>query len=158
MQYPLLTIHSSIERSTTYYYFTLLSGVTLLAVQSFRDSIAWQRAMYLSTNIYAVTSSFPKEEIFGLTNQLRRASVSIASNIAEGQGRLTSGEFMHFLGMARGSALEVQTQLELAERLRMGVPAELQAVQVQATEVVRILNAILSNLRNRPARNRRAPN
>jgi len=114
--------------------------------------------MDLSTNIYAVTSSFPKEEIFGLTNQLRRASVSIASNIAEGQGRLTSGEFMHFLGMARGSALEVQTQLELAERLRMGVPAELQAVQVQATEVVRILNAILSNLRNRPARNRRAPN
>ena len=114
--------------------------------------------MDLSTSIYAVTNTFPKEEMFGLTNQLRRASVSIASNIAEGQGRLTSGEFMHFLGMARGSALEVQTQLELAHRLEMGVPSELEAAQKQATEVVRILNSVLSNLRNRPARNRAAPN
>jgi four helix bundle protein len=82
--------------------------------------------MDLSTTIYAATITFPKEEMFGLTSQLRRASVSIASNIAEGQGRLTSGEFMHFLGMARGSALEVQTQLELAKRLGMGVPSELE--------------------------------
>ncbi|HEV2577602.1 MAG TPA: four helix bundle protein [Acidobacteriaceae bacterium] len=127
-------------------------------MKSFRDSIAWQRAMDLSTTIYAATSTFPKEEMFGLTNQLRRASVSVASNIAEGQGRLTSGEFMHFLGMARGSALEVQTQLELAQRLELGIPSKLEAAQIQATEVVRILNAVLSNLRNRPARNRTAPN
>jgi four helix bundle protein len=80
-----------------------------MAVQSFRDSIAWQKAMDLSTAIYSATRSFPREEMFGLTSQLRRASVSIASNIAEGQGRLTTGEFMHFLGMARGSALEVET-------------------------------------------------
>ena len=87
-----------------------------MAVKSFRDSIAWQRAMDLSHEIYQVTRMFPKEEIFGLTNQLRRASVSIASNIAEGQGRLTQEEFLHFLGMARGSALEVETQLEIAKR------------------------------------------
>jgi four helix bundle protein len=67
-----------------------------MAVQSFRDSIAWQKAMDLSTAVYSVTRPFPREEMFGLTSQLRRASVSIASNIAEGQGRLTSGEFMHF--------------------------------------------------------------
>ena len=87
-----------------------------MAVKSFRDSIAWQRAMDLSHEVYQVTRTFPKEEIFGLTNQLRRASVSIVSNIAEGQGRLTQGEFLHFLGMARGSALEVETQLEIAKR------------------------------------------
>lgn len=128
-----------------------------MGVQSFRDSIAWQRAMDLSTTIYAATKAFPKEEMFGLTNQLRRASVSVASNIAEGQGRLTSGEFMHFLGMARGSVLEVQTQLELAQRLELGVPSELDAAQQQANEVIKILNSVLSNLRNRSARNRTSP-
>ena len=113
--------------------------------------------MDLSRTIYAATSAFPKEEMFGLTNQLRRASVSVASNIAEGQGRLTSGEFIHFLGMARGSALEVQTQLELAQRLNLGTANELEVAQTQAVELVRILNSVLSNLRNRPPRNRAAP-
>lgn len=105
--------------------------------------------MDLSTCIYAATSTFPKEEMFGLTNELRRASVSIASNIAEGQGRITSGEFIHFLGMARGSALEVQTQLELALRLQMGIASELETAQTRATEVVRILNSVLANLRSK---------
>jgi len=118
-------------------------------VQSFRNSIAWQRAMDLSTATYAATRMFPKEEMFGLTNQLRRASVSIASNIAEGQGRLTSGEFLHFLGMARGSALEVETQLELAIRLGLGVQSDIIEVQRQATEVVKILNAVISTTRSR---------
>ena len=108
-----------------------------MAVQSFQDSIAWQRAMDLSTAVYAATRVFPKEEMFGLTNQLRRASVSIASNIAEGQGRLTTGEFIHFLGMARGSALEVETQLELASRLEFGEVRDLTEVQFQATAVVK---------------------
>ena len=129
-----------------------------MAVQSFRDSIAWQKAMDLSTAIYSVTRSFPREEMFGLTSQLRRASVSIASNIAEGQGRLTTGEFMHFLGMARGSALEVETQLELAMRLRMGVESDLKAVQLSATELVKILNSILSTMRERKKRELRETN
>jgi four helix bundle protein len=114
--------------------------------------------MDLSVCIYAATSTFSKEEMFGLTSQLRRASVSIASNIAEGQGRLTSGEFIHFLGMARGSALEVQTQLELALRLQIGVASDLEAAQTVATEVVRILNSILSNLRSKQQRSRSTPN
>ena len=129
-----------------------------MAVQSFRDSIAWQKAMDLSTAIYSATRSFPRDEMFGLTSQLRRASVSIASNIAEGQGRLTIGEFMHFLGMARGSALEVETQVELATRLRMGVESDLKAVQSSATELVKILNSILSTMRERKKRELRGIN
>jgi four helix bundle protein len=126
-------------------------GRAHMTVKSFRDSIAWQKAMELSTAVYEVTKAFPKEELFGLTNQLRRASVSIPSNIAEGQGRLTLGEFAHFLGMARGSALEVETQLELAKRLGLGSQRELTDVQTLASEVVKILNAVLSNLRQKRA-------
>lgn len=126
-----------------------------MAVKSFRDSIAWQRAMDLSHEIYQVTRMFPKEEIFGLTNQLRRASVSIASNIAEGQGRLTQGEFLHFLGMARGSALEVETQLEIAKREGFANVAAIERAQSIASEVVRILNAVITSLRKpKPAPNR----
>ncbi len=100
--------------------------------------------MKLVAEVYTATQRFPKEEIFGLTNQLRRASISIPSNIAEGQGRLTTGEFVHFLGMARGSALEVQTQLEAAKMLRFGDLAALDRAEDTAIEVVRILNAAIA--------------
>jgi four helix bundle protein len=83
----------------------------MAAVESFRDLVVWQRAIELSVAVYKLTVAFPREEIYGLTSQIRRASVSTASNIAEGQGRRTPGEFAQFLGMARGSNLEVQTQL-----------------------------------------------
>lgn len=118
-----------------------------MAVARFRDSVGWQKAMALIAEVYTATSSFPKEEMFGLTNQLRRASVSVASNIAEGQGRLTTGEFVHFLGMARGSTLEVQTQLEAARMLRFGRSDELDSADALATEVVRILNAAIATSR-----------
>jgi four helix bundle protein len=114
--------------------------------------------MDLSTAVYAVTKAFPKEEMFGLTSQLRRASVSVASNIAEGQGRLTSGEFIQFLGIARGSVLELQTQLELAQRLRLGTPSEIESAQQQATELLKILNSVLSKLRSRSANKPTSPN
>jgi four helix bundle protein len=123
-----------------------------MGVQTFRDSIAWQKAMDLSVAVYGVTRIFPKEELFGLTSQLRRASVSIASNIAEGQGRLTSGEFAHFIGMARGSVLEVETQLELSTRLGLGSEKEMRACQALAGEIVRILNGVLTGLRTRKAK------
>jgi four helix bundle protein len=105
--------------------------------------------MDLATTIYYVTRCFPKEEMFGLTSQLRRASVSIASNIAEGQGRATVGEFIQFIGMARGSTLEVQTQLELALRLELGVTHEIESTQAKAVELLLILNAILKTTRAR---------
>jgi len=114
----------------------------------FQDSIGWQKAMALIVEAYRATAKFPKEEMFGLTSQLRRASVSIASNIAEGQGRLTTGEFVHFLGMARSSCLEVQTQIEAAKMLGFGVPEELDKAQEIAMEVVEILNASIAT--NKP--------
>ena len=76
--------------------------------------------MELTLVVYRLTQSFPREEMFGLTNQMRRSAVSIPSNIAEGQGRLNTREFRQFLGVARGSVCEVQTQLEIARRLGLG--------------------------------------
>jgi four helix bundle protein len=79
--------------------------------QAFQDLTVWQRATELTVCIYSLTRSFPKEEQYGLTSQLRRAAVSVASNIAEGRGRGTEGEFRQFLNIAQGSTYEVQTQL-----------------------------------------------
>ena|SRR6185312_16725328 len=78
---------------------------------SYRDLIVWQKATAMVTDIYRSTQHFPREEMFGLTSQLRRSAVSVASNIAEGQGRLSKGEFRHFLGQARGSLIELETQV-----------------------------------------------
>jgi four helix bundle protein len=115
----------------------------------YRDSIAWQKSMQLTAQVYRLTQSFPPDERFGLTNQLRRASVSIPSNIAEGKGRASSGELIQFIGHARGSTLEVQTQLEIAVMLGFGDKTEVQHAQEQAAEVLRILNASMATLRAR---------
>ena len=85
--------------------------------QSYRDLVAWNKAMELVMEVYMLTQGFPKEEIFGLMSQLRRSAVSIPSNIAEGQGRLSKGEFRNFLGNARGSLSELETQVLIAEKL-----------------------------------------
>jgi four helix bundle protein len=79
--------------------------------QAFQDLTVWQRAMELTVAIYGLTKRFPKEEVYGLSSQLRRAAVSIASNIAEGRGRGTDGEFKQFLSIAQGSTYEIHTQL-----------------------------------------------
>ena len=79
--------------------------------QDARDLIVWQRAIELTVEIYKLTRSFPKEEMYGLTSQMRRASVSVASNIAEGRGQLNPAEFRQFLGIAQGSIFELKTQL-----------------------------------------------
>jgi four helix bundle protein len=115
----------------------------------YRDSIAWQKAMELTALIYQVTRGFPPEERFGLTNQLRRASVSVPSNIAEGKGRISTGELVQFLGIARGSVLEVQTQLEIAVMLGFGEEAEINRAHTLASEVLRILNASLVTMREK---------
>jgi four helix bundle protein len=88
------------------------------ALKSFRELIVWQKSMELVEAVYLHTRSFPREEIYGLTSQLRRAAVAIPSNIAEGQSRNTSGEFLQFLGISIGSLAELETQVELAFRLR----------------------------------------
>ena len=91
---------------------------------SYRELIAWQKAMKLVTEIYEATQRFPSEERYGLTNQLRRASVSVPSNIAEGQARFSQKEFHHFLSQARGSLVEIETQLLIARNLKYLQPAK----------------------------------
>jgi four helix bundle protein len=115
----------------------------------FRESIAWKKAMELTRAVYQLTAAFPREEMFGLTNQLRRASVSIASNLAEGQGRLTLREFLHFLGVARGSTLEVLTQLEIALMMGLGDATQLQSAQELAEDVRRIISASIATTRTK---------
>jgi len=85
--------------------------------ENYRDLIAWQKAMELVVKIYRATQSFPPEERYGLTAQLRRAAVSIPSNIAEGKGRFSPGDVAHFMIQARGSLLEVETQVLIAQTL-----------------------------------------
>ena len=88
-----------------------------MPLQSYKELVVWQKGIEFVAEIYRSTRAFPKEELYGLTNQLRRAAVSIPSNIAEGQGRLSRGEFKQFLGHARGSLFEVESQLIMARML-----------------------------------------
>jgi len=102
--------------------------------------------MQISLYTYRLTSAFPKEEIFGLTNQMRRAAVSIASNIAEGYGRNSRGEYKQFLGIARGSNAEFYTQLLLAKRLGYGTPSRTKELEGLSQEVSMMLNSLISKL------------
>jgi four helix bundle protein len=118
---------------------------------SYRDLIVWQKAKLLAVSVYCITEVFPKTKIYGLTSQLRRASISVASNIAEGQGRLTRGEFLQFLGHSRGSLLEVQTQLEIAKELGFLEEAQFQEIEKLSTDVLKLLNGLMESLRPRAA-------
>jgi len=113
---------------------------------SFRDLKVWQRAIELSVATYKLTRDFPTEELYGLTSQLRRAAVSIASNIAEGYGRVSAGEYRQFIGVARGSTLELQTQLVIAGRLGLGKPALTTEVEGLSEEVGKMLWALAKKL------------
>jgi four helix bundle protein len=115
--------------------------------ESFKDLLVWQRAVQMTVAIYNLTASFPPGERFGLTNQLRRASVSVASNIAEGYGRSTRGEYVLFLGHARGSTFEVQTQLVIAEALGYGTAQTRKSAESLSIEVSRMIVAIMTKLR-----------
>lgn len=99
--------------------------------------------MELTVTVYDLTRTFPKEEIYGLTSQLRRASVSIASNIAEGRGRGSDGEFRQFLNIAQGSTYEVQTQLLVARRLKIGDQALLDQAEALCIETSKMLGAFI---------------
>ena len=113
----------------------------------YMDLIGWQKAMDLVTEIYRLTKKIPKEEIFGLTSQLRRAAVSIPSNIAEGQGRLSKGEFRVFLGNARGSLSELETQIIITKNLEFISESEATGLLEQASEVGRILKGLIASMK-----------
>jgi len=120
-------------------------------VQSYRQLIVWQKAMDMAADIYQATESLPKQELYGLTSQLRRAATSVAANVAEGQGRRSTGEFCHFLGIARGSLYEVETELLLARSLRFMSEADCDTVLELTTEVARLLNGLMNSLEQRTA-------
>jgi four helix bundle protein len=117
-------------------------------VQSYRDLVAWNKAMELVAEIYRMTRDFPKEELFGLTSQIRRAAVSIPSNIAEGKGRLSKGEFRQFLGNARGSLAELETQILIAQDLHYMREAEANRSLAMVEEVGKVINGLLSAVKN----------
>lgn len=114
---------------------------------SFKDLVVWQKAVHLCSIIYRLSASFPESEQFGLTSQLRRASVSIPSNIAEGHGRATKGEFVQSLGHARGSNCELQTQLILANSLGLCPRESCEPAEALSAEISRMLNALINKLR-----------
>jgi four helix bundle protein len=119
--------------------------------RSYRELLVWQKAKVLAIHAYKATEQFPRTETYGLTSQLRRAAVSVASNIAEGQGRLTSGEFIHFLGQARGSLLELDTQLAIALDLNYLRPDGYEILDRDLYQVLGLLNRLIESLRKNRA-------
>lgn len=115
-------------------------------IESYQDLVVWQRAMQMTVSVYQLTRQLPKDEMFGLTSQMRRAAVSVASNIAEGYGRNSAGEYRQFLGMARGSNLELQTQILLCPRLGYCSSEQSKEAFSLSTEVGKMLNSLLTKL------------
>ncbi len=118
----------------------------MVTVQSYRELIAWQKAMDLVVQTYRVTLGWPRNELYGLTNQVRRASVSVPANIAEGQGRSSTKEFLHHLSIAHGSLREVETHLLISQRLGYTDESTCNVVLSQASEVGRILQGLMKSL------------
>ncbi len=118
-----------------------------MAVKSYAELEVWQLAMSLAEDVYGIVSTFPKGEQFALSSQLRRAVVSIPSNIAEGFGRDTTKDLLHFIAMARGSLYEVRTQIELAGRLRYISNSE--TIFDKIDRVAMMLNSLSAKLRRR---------
>ena len=112
---------------------------------SFRELTVWQRSMQLTVAVYKLTQEFPREELYGLTSQIRRSAVSLPSNIAEGHGRLNTAEFRQFLGIARGSNCELQTQLEIARALGYGNPKLVNEAESLSNEVEKMIYSILAS-------------
>jgi four helix bundle protein len=114
----------------------------------YQELIAWQRAMDLAKAVYAATRDFPREEMYGLTSQLRRCAVSIPSNIAEGHGRGAKKAFHQFLAIARGSLFELETQLLLAAELDLLSAPKAKELQTQIAETARVLNGLFKSMEN----------
>lgn len=120
-------------------------------IRNHTDLIVWQKAMDLVVLVYGITKSYPREEQFGLTSQIRRSVVSIPSNIAEGRSRGTRKDFRSFLLIAYGSANELQTQLEISRRLRFVAEEELKVIDELLLEVLKMLKSMIEKLRSSKA-------
>ncbi|MFH0928355.1 MAG: four helix bundle protein [bacterium] len=120
---------------------------TSMTVESFRELMVWKKAILLVKEIYLYTQNFPRDEIYGLTSQMRRSAVSIPSNIAEGSERRTTKDFLQFLHVARGSAAELETQIIISTSLYPNV--ELKSAQLLLDEVQRMLKALMQSLEDK---------
>jgi four helix bundle protein len=120
--------------------------------ESYRDLIAWRKAKALALDIYVCTREFPRAETYGLTSQMRRAAISVPSNIAEGKGRYSPRELVQFLYHARGSLLELETQLVIAHELGYIEQCTFKRIEAQTAEFGRILNGLLHRFQPQPNR------
>lgn len=122
-----------------------------MTINSYRDLIVWQRSMDLVEVCYKVAGACPRDEIYGLTSQLRRSAVSIPANIAEGHGRDGLGEYIHFLGIAQGSLRETETHLLIGGRLNFVDKEKLNEVLRLSDEVSKMLGSLIRSLKNKRA-------
>ena len=114
--------------------------------KSYRELLVWQKSIQLTLMVYQLSKAFPREEIYGLTSQMRRCAVSIPSNIAEGAGRLNTPEFRQFLGIASGSSFELQTQLTIAKELGFGDNGQIVAAEQLCNEVGKMIFGAVAGL------------
>jgi len=121
----------------------------LMALQNYRDLEVWQKAMTLAEECYRVTKMFPKEELFGMTSQIRRAAASIPANIAEGQGRQHTKEFLNFLSVARGSLKEIETHLILSQRVGLMTAQQLEPLLKLTDDISRMMSGLRKTLEKR---------
>ena len=116
------------------------------SINSYQDLLVWQKAMDLAVDFHKLTRRFPREEQFALSAQLRRAGISVPSNIADGHGRKTTRDYIHFLSIARGSINEAETQLTLAQRFDYISPSLLSGSLEKTAEIGRMLNGLIDSL------------
>jgi four helix bundle protein len=112
-------------------------------MKTYRDLIVWQKAMQMVTCIYQLTGDFPKNELYGLTSQIRRCAISIPSNIAEGYGRNSTDDYLRFLNISRASLYELQTQLEISFNLNFLVKADFEKIYEATREIERMLGSLI---------------
>ena len=124
----------------------ILQTSSLNPIMSYKEQFIWQKAIDLSVRCYKLTEYFPKTEIYGMTNQIRRCSVSIPSNIAEGYGRKGRGEYLHFLHIALGSARELDTQLTISLKVELAQPKYIESVLKDTDEIQRLLVSAINKL------------
>lgn len=118
-------------------------------IKTFRDLIVWQKSMNLIEQIYRITKTFPDDERFGLTSQIRRSGVSVSSNIAEGFGRKTKASFAHFLNISMGSLMELETQIEISNRIGYINDDEFKIIYENCREVERLLSSLIRTVKNK---------
>lgn len=118
-----------------------------MSISSYKDLVVWKKAVDLTIKIYSITDKFPREEIYGITSQMRRSAVSIPSNIAEGSIRGSKKDFSHFLRIASGSIAELQTQLEISKQLNLGKGIDYAELNALSEEVNKMIHGLINKLK-----------